>query len=323
MHKPSLVFGLTTLVAFVGGCQKSPVAQMPAPSLDSARTIDPEALAADGAGPVQIAMGSPKPTRGVERGAAYVTQTALVRRQAKDVKDVEVEGSNKRLSNFTATLYRGEQVDIVQVTDDWVQVRCSDEKTGWLKQDNVLRAEGVEMTTVVGQAKVFTRPDLLAFNGAKIIMPGTLLFAMRIKDQFSEVNLGGGVTGWVLTDVLVKDKREVDVAKLINKARLLKDRNDATADQLLELAKTHFGDTHLVQTLLLAPQLTADANAPLDANTLGGIQNLRPGPQGLGAPGVASAPQQPTAEPSALPAGMPTGGVDTAPSVPAPQQLEH
>jgi hypothetical protein len=322
MHLLSHHFCFAAVLLLVGlsaACQKTPALQDAAPSLDSAHTVDAEQLAADGAGPVQLAMGNTQAARPMPKGPAFVTQTALVRREAKDTKDVEVPGSKKRLSNFTATLYRGEQVEVVQTSEDWVEVRTSDEKTGWLKLDNVLRAEGVEMATVVNAAKVFTRPDLLAFNGARTIMPGTLLFALRIKDQFSEVNLGGGTSGWVLTDVLVKDKREVDVAKLINKARLLKDRNDPSADGLLDLAKAHFADTHLVQTLLLAPAGGVDPNNPVP---FGGALPQPAGPEGLGAPGVVSAPPRNTllgdAPAQALPAGMPTGGVDTAPSAPAP-----
>lgn len=207
---------------------------------------------------------APKPAT----GNAFITQMTQVRKEPTDAKDVadEANPKKKKVPNWLATLYRGEQVTVVANRNDWLQVQTSDEKTGWVKNDSVVL--GTEMATVLDRTKIFTRPDLLALNGAKQIEPGSLLFVQRMKDQFSEVNFGGTATAWVLTDVLSKEANEVDAAKLMHKARLLKDRNDPAADGLLELAKTHFANTRLVQTLLLPPgdpNAAADANAPQGA----------------------------------------------------------
>jgi hypothetical protein len=200
-------------------------------------------------------------------GPAYITQVTPVRRESSDAKEVEEAGKKKKQPNWLATLYRGEQVTVLSTRGDWLVVRTSDEKTGWVKLDSVLSGAGLEMATVLDKSKMFSRPDLLALLGTRAIEPGSLLFSLRAKDQFSEVNVSGTSTVWVLTDVLSKDPKEVDAAKLLHKARLLKEKNDPAADGLLDLARTQFASTRLVQTQLLAPP--ADPNsAAADANGL-------------------------------------------------------
>lgn len=232
------------------GCTKQP--DTTAPALDANGPIAPLPAQPMGADAPKAATGN-----------AFITGVTQVRKEATDAKDVTDEASKKKkVPNWLATLYRGEQVTVVANRNDWLQVQTSDEKTGWVKSDSVVL--GTEMATVLDKTKIFTRPDLLALNGAKQIEPGSLLFVQRAKDQFSEVNFGGTATAWVLTDVLTKAPNEVDAAKLLHKARLLKDKNDPAADSLLDLAKTHFASTKLVQALLLPatnPNTPADGNA--------------------------------------------------------------
>lgn len=265
-----------------------------------------------------------------KKGLGYITQIAIVRRQPVEAKEVESADGKKRVANWVATLSRGEQISVLESQRDWFHVRTSDEKTGWVKSDNVLLASNVTMATVANSVRIFSRPDLLALNGSKAIEPGTLLFAIRTKDQFSEVNLAGNTTGWVLTDVLMTAPREVDAAKLLHRARFLKARNDPAADGLLELAKTHFADTHLVQTLLLppppnTPETVLPASQPAAETAPPDYGNQ--GQQPIAAPRAPEAPvapgntgpddgqQDPQMNIYVVP-NLPVGGIDHAPSAP-------
>jgi SH3-like domain-containing protein len=208
---------------------------------------------------------TPRPSQAGEQ--AFVTGVTAVRRANTDDKQVDdPKKPGKKLNNYITTLHRGEQVQVVSVEGDWAQVRSSDEKEGWTKKDALLPSEGVTMVTTLDEAKTFDRPDLLALNAKRKVAPGALVYAMRTKDQFSEVNLGGTSTAWVLTSNLVSEQREVDAAKLLNKARWLTEHKDATAADLMDLAKKEYGDTKVMQALAAA-EAAAPAPAPAPAPT--------------------------------------------------------
>ncbi len=146
---------------------------------------------------------------------------------------------------------------ILETKEDWVRVRASDDKEGWLRAAAVLDGAGVSAATLLMQADVFDRPDLLAANAKRKLEPGSLLLVVKNKPPFSEVTVPGGANAWVLTERLATGEREVSVAKLIEKARWLvrKGRKDEAA-QILALAKGQFSDVVLVQ------QLETELNPP-------------------------------------------------------------
>lgn len=193
-----------------------------------------------------LAPATQRPSQAGEQ--AFVTSVAPVRRVGNDDKQVDdPKKPGKRLPNYITTLHRGEQVQVISVEGDWAQVRSSDEKEGWVKKDTLLPSEGVTMATTLEEAKTFDRPDLLALNAKRKVAAGSLVYAQRTKDQFSEINLGGTTSAWVLSSALVKDQREVDAAKLLNKARWLTEHKDASAADLMDLAKKEYGDTKVMQ----------------------------------------------------------------------------
>lgn len=168
------------------------------------------------------------------------------------------DGSKKKVTNYLpSTLYRGERVTVLETKDEWVRVRTSDDKEGWLRASGVLDGTGVTEGTLLAPADVFDRPDLLAANAKRKLEPGSLLLIVKAKPPFSEVNVPGGPNAWVLTERLATGEREVSVAKLIEKARWLvgKQRKDE-ATQLLALAQSQFSDVVLVQ------QLATELNPP-------------------------------------------------------------
>jgi hypothetical protein len=194
---------------------------------------------------------------------AYVTGATGVRREPneeKEIPDPKAKGKKKTRSNAFMTLYRGEEVTITGIEGEWAKVRTSDEQEGWLKMSLLVRAADVTLGTVFTETKRFRRPDLLALNTDQSVEAGTLLYVLRSKDQFSEINLGGSQTTWVLSESLSTDSREVSAAKLYNKIRSMQKANDAGASKLIELAKGQFADSKVL-ALLDAPAAGAEAAA--------------------------------------------------------------
>ncbi len=206
---------------------------------------------------------SEKPADKVD--AAYVVFTTVLKREGSEKPKVE-DAKGKSVSNWLATLYRGERLTLVDPSgDEYVKVKTSGEVEGYVKRTSVLMAPDVSEATVVDPADAFDRPDLLALNSKKKITAGTLLFVVKNRDQFSEVNAQGTGTIWVLNGKLTTDKDELAVAKLLAKARSLKDakKDDKKAESigdLLGLAKNNFANTKLVavmETELNAPPAEA------------------------------------------------------------------
>lgn len=206
----------------------------------------------------------------------FSTQTQAVRREPREGDDGT---KKKRAVAPVASLERGEQVTTFERRGDWVQVRLSDGKLGWLKTAGVVDAPGAKLVAPWQKIKTFSRPDFLAFLPDKQVTPGTLLVWLRNKDQFSEVNVRGDTTAWVLSATVTDDPTEVEAAKLLGRVQALKERNDPSADAAWDLAKNQFGDTRMLRDLLLAEQAAQaqDANRPLDPNGINGQQrNLDP-----------------------------------------------
>jgi hypothetical protein len=95
-----------------------------------------------------------------------------------------------------------------------------------------------------------------------MIAPGTLLFVTKSKEPFSEVNLTGTTRVWTLTEKLSADPKEVEAARIINRARWLDERKDPAAKEFWELAKKNFAGTQLVQQLASVDTPAASPEAP-------------------------------------------------------------
>jgi SH3-like domain-containing protein len=180
-----------------------------------------------------------------EPETALVTSVTSLKKEPDDAAKIDGAGG-KKVNNWVATLYRGEQVGVVKVQEDWAQVTTSDESTGWMKKDGLLPSEGTTLATIFETVKTFNRPDLLTLNATRTLEAGSLLVVVKTKDQFSEVNFQGKQTAWVLSEKLNMDGTEIAAAKLVNKIRWLKAKKDPAADQFLELAKSQFSTSRLV-----------------------------------------------------------------------------
>ena len=61
--------------------------------------------------------------------------------------------------------------------------------------------------------------------------------------------ISGTATTWGLSEKLSSNPKEVEAAKLLNKIRSLTKKNDPSAAELVELAKTQFGDSKVISLL--------------------------------------------------------------------------
>ncbi|HSN90783.1 MAG TPA: SH3 domain-containing protein [Anaeromyxobacteraceae bacterium] len=193
------------------------------------------------------------PAAGPQAGPpAYVTSAVSLRRERSEAPRVK-DPAGKDVSNWVATLQRGERVSVLEPGPDWQRVRASDDKEGWVKTSALLPGEGVTAATVRTPADVFDRPDLLAANAKRKVEPGTLLLVVKEKPPFAEVNVSGTSNVWVLADRLAASENDVAVAKLIEKARWLeRNAKHDEAKQILELARSHFPGEPLLEELAAA-----------------------------------------------------------------------
>jgi hypothetical protein len=180
----------------------------------------------------------------------YLTAATTLRREPTEASKVTGPRSKQTVSNTLAVLQRGEKATLVESRGEWARVKASDETVGWLKAGLLLPAAGVTEATLLEPADAFDRPDLLAVNAKRKIDPGTLVLVVRARELFSEVNLSSGANAWVLSDRLSTAPRQVNAAKLIDKARwLVRSGRTDEAKAILELARREFADVPLVEVL--------------------------------------------------------------------------
>lgn len=201
-----------------------------------------------------VAKAEPAGTPTVDPAAAvYITQAATLKRAASNQAKVD-DGKGKQVSNWLATLYRGEKVNLAKDaqgggSNDYRLVKTSNDMTGWIKKSALLTGIDVREAVTSEQIEIFDRPDMLALNTKKKVPAGTLLFVTKQREPFSEVNIGDSQSGWVLSTKLVSDAKEIMVAKLFAKARAMRDSKSGSAEELVKLARSNFSDARLVEVM--------------------------------------------------------------------------
>lgn len=69
-----------------------------------------------------------------DTSSAFAGASQTVRRQPSDAKEVDdPTAKRKKAANFVAAILRGEQLTVLEQRGDWMQVRLSDGKSGWVK----------------------------------------------------------------------------------------------------------------------------------------------------------------------------------------------
>lgn len=231
----------------------------------------PSAAAPVAAAPTPAADTTPRAISQPDKaGLGYVTGPASLKRERSEEKHVEdPKGkSKKKLSNWLATLNRGEEVRILATEEEWLRVKASDDTEGWIQKANVILATEARMATTAEDLKTFGRPDLLALNAQKTIPAGSLLFLTKEKDAFGQVNTSTTQSAWVMADKLLFDDTEVAAAKLIHKVRALEQKADPTTEDVRKLALSQLSGSKLIQLLErpVADAGEAPSVAPTESN---------------------------------------------------------
>lgn len=179
----------------------------------------------------------------------YVIAVSILKKEPSDAKTVKGP-KDKQVANWISTLQRGEKVTLLEANEEYAKVRASDDKEGWINKKYVFPADGVTEATVLIPTDTFDRPDLLAMNVKRKVDPGALILVVKNRDLFSEVNVSGMSNAWVLTKSLVTDERAVMQAKLIDKARWLKNsKKEDEAKAILATLRSQFSDSPLPDVL--------------------------------------------------------------------------
>jgi len=215
---------------------------------------------------VEVPAPTPQPTEG------YATTVFGVKKEpVTDRKIADPAGGDKQISNWVATIYRGEKLKIIEKIEgkmeitggvhdrkgyhatgtkiDWLKIADSSNTIGWIEARYVVSGAEMALSTVLGNTKTFARPDLLALVGKQDIAPGTLLFTLQQQGDFVEVNFTPTRSAWVQKKDLVFVEQEIMLARMIEKLRYLQ-RKGKTQElaKLLELAKESFKGAKLFET---------------------------------------------------------------------------
>jgi hypothetical protein len=189
---------------------------------------------------------------------------AALRKEPTDAAKIAGKAGSKDVANYVDLLYRGEKVAVLETREDWVRIRSSGDKEGWMKKSTVFEGENLQEATILAPTEVFDRPDLLAANAKRKLDPGTFVLIVKEKKPFSEVNYSGSQDVWVLTERLNTSEKEIMVARLAEKIRYLwkgGKKEDAVAN--LAIAKQVAEGSVLVEALEkdlgLAPAAAAAA----------------------------------------------------------------
>lgn len=262
-----LALSLSALLA--SACSRSP-----------APAQQPQQPPSDGQAGAAAPSGAATETPAPKSPTAYVTAVSVLKKEPSDAARIPGQAGGKDVSNYVDLLYRGEKVTVLETRDEWVRVRSSGEKEGWLKRNNTLEGDALQEATVLAPTEVFDRPDLLAANAKRKLDPGTFVLVVKEKKPFSEVNYSGSQNVWVLTERLNTSEKEVMVARLAEKIRYLW-RNNKKDDALANfgIAKQVAEGSVLIdvlsQELGLSPAPGDDASP--SAPPAGGEQAPPPG----------------------------------------------
>lgn len=246
---------LSSLVLLATACSDSAPEEAPAADPTPTRIAPSDAPSdAPSEGGIEESLGS--------GDKALVTVVAALRRAANTDRRIDdPAGGGKKVSNWMATLHQGEVVSLIGSEGDWSKVRASDGTEGFMEKRYLAPTSDAALATNTESLKVFRRPDLLTLNTGKTIEPGSLLFKLGEKEQFSEIRAGTTTTQWVLTEKLISESKEVEAAKLLAKADWMESKKDDGHGELMSLIKEQFADSKVVAGRL-NPEAAGAAEGP-------------------------------------------------------------
>ncbi|MEN0066239.1 MAG: hypothetical protein AAGA48_29130 [Myxococcota bacterium] len=214
---------------------------------------DPEP-AAEGTPEEAGAEAAEEPTNEPKDGFAIAT-TYLRSHATTERKIDDPDNPGKRISTYVATIYRGNDLTVVETKDDFVRVTLQDGSgnEGWIKGSRVTTADGAKLATVKEEVKTFSRPDLLSLNTTMKLAPGSVLVVTQSQGKFVEVDYPksqwSSASTWVLADTVVEGEDDVAAAQLISKVLYVREDSAEKAKPLEELAREQFAGNALLNLL--------------------------------------------------------------------------
>jgi len=164
--------------------------------------------------------------------------------------DKKVSEGEKQVNNWVTSLYRGEKIKVTDSKPEWQQIETLDGQTGWVPTADTVGGVDFQAVTLAEEAKRFDRPSLVAVSKRDPLPAGSFLVIVDRNADFAEVNYLGSYTTWISASALVDREDAVEVARMIERVRWLKERKDGEGiEDILEVATEHMGEEPLLAVL--------------------------------------------------------------------------
>ena len=215
--------------------------------------------------------------------SAVVSSAQVSLKETPDVK-----------GKWKTTLMRGEKLRLLEdgaVKEGFLHVALSDGSEGYISEKSLLVGE-VEEVVALEEKPLYARPDDAAPRMG-MVQVGTLLFITKPQDDWIEVQLPKGRTGWMQASDVSRDNEELDAARAVFRYEQLKDSKKEARQQEAQQILAEALQRHPGSRVLEAMGLTTAAAQPATA---------APAPAPAPAPAGEAAPQPPAADPALAPA---------------------
>ncbi|MFH1807759.1 MAG: SH3 domain-containing protein [Pseudomonadota bacterium] len=248
---------------------------------------------------VQPTPGTPPTEPAEPASAAAKEEFGLVRTGLASLKETP-EDKGK----WKATMMRGEKVTVLDRAPGHLKVRLSDGTEGFVDDKAVLTGE-VQEVLVLDDKPLYQRPDSASLRDGTVKL-GTLLFILRDKDGWLEVQLPKGRTGWMQSADISRDQTELAVARNLFRHELLRDAKQKArqeqAAQILAETISQYPQSRVLQASGLAPGAAPTEDKPADAEPNADMPAEGAVAADINAVEPAAAPVAPPAEPAPAPA---------------------
>ncbi len=254
------LFALTLSAACAFACTKDDASGRSEPGVGEPPPVTPAASTAEG---TSGGVAAPSPGAPVETaGSSVVAQrTGFYKTASKDSKVPDPSGKGQ-MTNWISLLQRGDSATVLRTEGEYSEIEVSGGARGFVPSNTLLTSPSLTAATTQEAIVIFDRPDPVAVSKTRL-EPGSLVFVISKKERFAEVNVRGTKTSWVLADQLDTGADEVQVARMIEKARYLieKEKGEGTKE-LVEVARATFPSAKLLPALQALVEGPAAAASP-------------------------------------------------------------
>jgi hypothetical protein len=202
---------LAVLPWLVWGCNKSSSGG----SADEARVTGGEIVPILGSGPSTLV-----PVDGpvLVPGKYVVVDADSLRLQPTKAGRVDLPGRGNE-NNWVGRILRSRECTVLRSMGGWSEVKMEDGAEGWLPSRQLLPVEKVQMATVLEDTDAYSGPGGEVLPPEQKVEAGTVLYVVSVEGGYARVNVVGDQHTWVAKGKLVTDPAELQVARLIMRAK--------------------------------------------------------------------------------------------------------